>query len=74
VDRSGTHQTRSGHVSALDPRLGPIQGPSMSCPETLGPHCGRPGPHVGGGPDPIPGVRLAHVEVTVDILEYISSS
>jgi hypothetical protein len=23
VDRSGSHQTRSGHVSALDPRLGP---------------------------------------------------
>jgi hypothetical protein len=61
ADRSGTHQTRSGHVSAPDPRLGPIQGPSMFCPETLGPHCGRPGPHM-GGPDPIPGVRLAHVE------------
>jgi hypothetical protein len=26
------------------------------------PHCGRPGPHT-GGPDPIPGVRFAHVEV-----------
>jgi hypothetical protein len=63
ADRSGTHQTRSGHVSAPDPRLGSVQGPSMFCPETLGPHCGWPGPHTGGGPDPIPGVRLAHVEV-----------
>jgi hypothetical protein len=49
TDRSGTHQTRSGHVSAPDPRLGPVQGPSMFCPGTLGPHCGRPGPHTGGG-------------------------
>jgi hypothetical protein len=47
ADRSGTHQTRSGHVSAPDPRLGPIQGPSMFCPETLGPHCGQPGHHTG---------------------------
>jgi hypothetical protein len=62
ADRSGTHQTRSEHVSAPDPRLGPVQGPSMFCPETLGPHCGQLGPHR-GGPNPIPGVRLAHVEV-----------
>jgi hypothetical protein len=48
VDRSGTHQTRSGHVSALGPRLGLVQSPSMFCSETLGPHCGRPGPHIGG--------------------------
>jgi hypothetical protein len=48
ADRSGTHQTRSGHVSAPDPRLCPVQGPSMSCPGTLGPHCGRLGPHTGG--------------------------
>jgi hypothetical protein len=34
----------------------------MFCPRTLGPHCGRPEPHT-GGPDPILGVRLAHVEV-----------
>jgi hypothetical protein len=46
ADRSGTHQTRSGHVSALDPRL--VQGrPSMFCPETLRPNCGWPGPHTG---------------------------
>jgi hypothetical protein len=62
ADWSGTHQTRSGHVSAPDPRLGPVQGLSMFCPGTLGPHCGRPGPHT-GGPDPIPGVRLALMEV-----------
>jgi hypothetical protein len=62
ADRSGTHQTRSGHVSAPDPRLGPVQGPSMFCPGTLGPNCGRLGPHTRGS-DPIPGVRLAHVEV-----------
>jgi hypothetical protein len=31
----------------------------------LGPHSGWPGPHTGGGggPDPIPGGRLVHVEV-----------
>jgi hypothetical protein len=46
--RSGSHQTRSGHVSASDPRMGLVQGPSMFCPGTLGPHCGRPGPHTGG--------------------------
>jgi hypothetical protein len=60
--RIGPHQTRSGHMSTLDPRLGPIQGPSMFCPETSGPPCGRPGPHT-GGLDPIPVVRLAQVEV-----------
>jgi hypothetical protein len=64
ADRSGTHQTRSGHVSAPDPRLGLVQGPSMSCPGTLGPHCGWLGPHPGGGgSDPILVVWLAHVEV-----------
>jgi hypothetical protein len=47
--RTGPHQTRSGHVSAPDPRLGPVQGPCMFCPGTLGPQCGRPGPHTGGG-------------------------
>jgi hypothetical protein len=34
----------------------------MFCPRTVRPHCGRPGPHT-GGPDPIPEVRFAHVEV-----------
>jgi hypothetical protein len=48
--RAGLHQTRSRHVSVLDPRRGPIQGLCMFCPGTLGPHCGRPGPHTGGIP------------------------
>jgi hypothetical protein len=34
----------------------------MLCPRTLGPHCGRLGLHT-GGPDPILGVRFAHMEV-----------
>jgi hypothetical protein len=46
--RTGLHQTRSGHVSVPDPRLGPVQGPGMFCPRTLETHCGRPGPHTGG--------------------------
>jgi hypothetical protein len=64
TDRSSSQQTRSRHVSALDPRLGPDQGPSVFWPGTLGPYCGRPGPHTGGGgPDPILGVRFVHVGV-----------
>jgi hypothetical protein len=58
----GPHQTGLVHVSAPDPRLGPVQGPGMPCPGTLGPLCGRPRPH-SGGLGPIPGVWLAHVEV-----------
>jgi hypothetical protein len=58
ADRSGTHQTRSEHVSAPDPRLGPVQGPSMFCPGTLGPHCGRLGPHTGGVRIPFQGSGL----------------
>jgi hypothetical protein len=46
--RTGPHQTRSGHVSVPDPRLGPVQGSCMFYPGTLGPHCGRPRPHTGG--------------------------
>jgi hypothetical protein len=57
--RRGPHQTRSGHVSVPDPCLGPVQGPGMLCPGILGPLCGRPGPHTGGGG----GVRRAHAEV-----------
>jgi hypothetical protein len=33
------------------------------CPGTLGPYCGRPRPHMGGGLDPILGVRSIHVGV-----------
>jgi hypothetical protein len=43
--------------------MGPVQGPGMFYPRTLGPPCGRPRPHTGGGPDPILGVRLAHTEI-----------
>jgi hypothetical protein len=49
-------------MSAPDPRLGHALGLSMFYPGTLGPPCGWPRPHT-GGPDRIPGVRLAHVEV-----------
>jgi hypothetical protein len=49
ADRSESHQTRSGHMSAPDPRLGPDDGPGVFCPGTLGPYRGRPGPHTGGG-------------------------
>jgi hypothetical protein len=34
----------------------------MFCPRTLGPQCGRLGPHT-GGLDPTAGDRFAHVEV-----------
>jgi hypothetical protein len=47
--RTSLHQTRSGHVSVLDPRLGPIQGPGMFCPRTLGPPYGRPTDPIRGG-------------------------
>jgi hypothetical protein len=73
---TGPHQTRSGHVSVPDPRLGPVQGPGVFCPGTLGPHCGWPGPHTGGsgshsrgpactrgGPGPILGVRTIYLGV-----------
>jgi hypothetical protein len=45
-------------VSAPDPRLGPVQGLSMSCPGTLRPHCGWPGPHTGGVRLPFQGFGL----------------
>jgi hypothetical protein len=61
--RTGPHQTRSGHVSVSDPLLGPIQGLGMFCPGTLGPPLWAARTPCGGGLDPIPGVRLAQVEV-----------
>jgi hypothetical protein len=60
--RTGPHQTRSGHVLVPDPRLGPTQGSRMLCPGTLGPHCGRPRPHMGGVRVPFQGSVL-HVAV-----------
>jgi hypothetical protein len=55
---AGVYADRSGHVSAPDPRLGHVQGPSMFCPETFGPHCGRPRPHTGGVQIPFQGSVL----------------
>jgi hypothetical protein len=46
VDRSGSCQTRSGRVSAPDPAWALIK--AWVCSGTLGPYCGRPGPHTGG--------------------------
>jgi hypothetical protein len=37
ADRSGSHHTRSGHVSAPDPRLDLIKARVCFCPGTLGP-------------------------------------
>jgi hypothetical protein len=45
ADRSG-----SGHVSAPDPRLDLVLGPSMFCPGTSGPYCGGSGSHSRGPP------------------------
>jgi hypothetical protein len=60
--RTGPHQTRSGHVPVPDPRL--VLFKVRVC-SVLGPWDPYrwPGPHSGGGPNPIPGVRLTHVEV-----------
>jgi hypothetical protein len=55
--RTGPEPTRLGPETCRHRTpLGPVQGLSMFCPRTLGPHCGRPRPHMGG-------VRLTHVEV-----------
>jgi hypothetical protein len=58
VDRSGAYQSRSGHVSAPDPRL--------ALSKVLGPHCGRFGPHTGGG-----GVRIPFWSVHVGVLDQL---
>jgi hypothetical protein len=47
--RTGPHQTRSGHVSTPDPRLGPVQSPGMFCPRALGTPMGGPDPIRGSG-------------------------
>jgi hypothetical protein len=49
ADRSGSHQTRSGHVSALDHRLGPIKARVCSVLEPWDPTVGGPDPIRGGG-------------------------
>ena len=48
ADRSGTHQTRFGHVSAPDPSLVLNQGSSISCFGIPGPYRWRSGPLAGG--------------------------
>jgi hypothetical protein len=41
-----------------------LRTPAWALSKVLGPHCGRSGPHTGGGgPDPILGVRSVHVGV-----------
>jgi hypothetical protein len=41
-----------------------LRTPAWALSKVLGPHCGRSGPHTGGGgPDPILGVRSIHVGV-----------
>jgi hypothetical protein len=56
--QTGLHQTGSGHVSVPDPCLGPVQGPCMFRPGTLGPHCGGPDPIRGGVRIPFQGSVL----------------
>jgi hypothetical protein len=89
ADRSGSHQTRSGHVSASDPAWFLIKARVCSILEPWDPTAGGPDP-IRGGPDPILGVRSVHVGVqtvypgvrhfpmgsglTVDALEYITFS
>jgi hypothetical protein len=53
---------RSGHVSALDPRLALIKAWVFSVPESQDPAVSGPDP-TQRGPDPILGVRFAHVGV-----------
>jgi hypothetical protein len=45
--QTGLHQTGSGHMSTPDPFLGPVQGPGMYCPGTLGPPVGTRTPYEG---------------------------
>jgi hypothetical protein len=52
TDRFGSHQTRSGHVSAPDPRLGPNKAHVCSVLEPWDPTV--------GGPDPIWGGSVSH--------------
>jgi hypothetical protein len=59
ADRSESHQTRSGHVSAPDL----IKARVCSVLEPWDPTVGGLDPIRGGGPDPILGVRSVHVGV-----------
>jgi hypothetical protein len=76
ADRLGAHQSRSGHVSALDP--------AWALSKVLGPHCGRYGPHTGGSGSHSRGPACTRgglgpawrsvLYITVDALEYITFS
>jgi hypothetical protein len=62
ADRPESHQTRSGHVLALDPAWALIKARVCSVLEPWDPTVGGPDP-IRGGPDPILGVRSVHVGV-----------
>jgi hypothetical protein len=54
----GPERTRAGLDTCQ------LRTPAWVLSKVLGPHCGRSGPHTGGGgPDPILGVRSVHVGV-----------
>jgi hypothetical protein len=55
--RVGSEHTRAGLDTCQ------LRTPAWALSKVLGPHCGRSGPHTGGGPDPILEVRSVHVEV-----------
>jgi hypothetical protein len=58
TDRSGSHQTRSGHVSAPDPAWALIKARVCSVLEPWDPTVGGLDPIQRGFPDPILGVRV----------------
>jgi hypothetical protein len=55
--RISPERTRAGLDTCL------LWTPVWALSKVLGPHCGRSGPHTGGGPNPILGVRFVHVGV-----------
>jgi hypothetical protein len=67
ADRSGAHQSRSGHVSAPDP--------AWALSKVLGPHCGRSGSHSRGPAYTRGGLGPAWrsgLYITIVALEYIT--
>jgi hypothetical protein len=55
--RIGPERTRAGLDTCQ------LRTPIWALSKALGPHCRQSGPHTGGGPDPILGVRSVHVGV-----------
>jgi hypothetical protein len=55
--RIGPERTRAGLDTCQ------LRTPAWALSKVLGPHCRRSGPHTGGGPDPILGVRSIHLGV-----------